>query len=228
MMLDTIDTAFVHRRRPSAAPGGNTEPPATCTTPARSARRDPVVVSPAAPAAGIPQTPQTDAVADVSDATSPLVAALLAQARPQWTEIALAVEAARREGMRVVAVAGGEPGEGRSTLVECLAITLRRRGVQIVESDLCDLPAHVRGPTHDKRIVLVDAGIWFPVGPIRRDRLLVASLGCDAVILVRRADRPAVPAREAAATAVGIHVIGEVLTFGMEAVDATGGGEAST
>lgn len=225
MTLDTIDTAFVNRRRPPAATGRETKPPAPCAMSTRSERRAPAVWSPAAPAADIPQTPLPVAPAL---ATSPLVAALLEQARTQWTEVALAVEAARREGMRVVAVAGGEPGEGRSTLVECLAITLRRRGAQVVESDLCDLPTHVRGPTHDKRIVLVDAGIWFPLGPIRRDRLLVASLGCDAVLLVRRADRPAVPAREAAATAVGIHVIGEVLTFGMEVGDATGGEEQPT
>ncbi|MFM7137904.1 MAG: hypothetical protein ACKO1M_12685, partial [Planctomycetota bacterium] len=65
----------------------------------------------------------------------------------------------------------------------------------------------------DKRIVLVDAGIWFPPGPIRRQRLLMASLGCDAAILTRRADREPAPAWAAALAAVGVTVLGEVITF---------------
>ena len=81
-----------------------------------------------------------------------------------------------------------------------------------------DLAAGDAGPAdggrlHDKRIVLVDAGVWFPPGPIRRHRVLVASLGCDAAILVRRADRQPSPARETVLAAVGVTPLGEVLTF---------------
>jgi hypothetical protein len=41
----------------------------------------------------------------------------------------------------------------------------------------------------------------------------MASLGCDAAILVRRADREPAPARAAALAAVGVTVLGEVVTF---------------
>jgi hypothetical protein len=41
----------------------------------------------------------------------------------------------------------------------------------------------------------------------------MASLGCDAAILVRRADREPAPAWTAALAAVGVTVLGEVLTF---------------
>jgi hypothetical protein len=67
--------------------------------------------------------------------------------------------------------------------------------------------------------VLVDAGIWFPPGPVRRQRLVVASLGCEAAILVSRG-RERSAARAAALEAIGIECLGEVLTF-------TAAGEAS-
>jgi hypothetical protein len=89
---------------------------------------------------------------------------------------------------------------------------LRGRGRDVVEIG----PEGIGGaiePTHDKRIVLVDAGIWFPPGPIRRQRLAVASLGCEAAILVRRADRQPAPAREAVLESLGIEVLGEVVSF---------------
>jgi hypothetical protein len=61
-------------------------------------------------------------------------------------------------------------------------------------------------------VVLVDAGIWFPPGPIRRQRLLVATLGCEAAILVARGQGRSAT-RAAALEAIGIEVLGEVLTF---------------
>jgi hypothetical protein len=61
--------------------------------------------------------------------------------------------------------------------------------------------------------VLLDAGVWFPPGPLHRQRLMVSSLGVDADILVRRADAPGGTARRAALESLGIEVLGEVLTF---------------
>lgn len=134
------------------------------------------------------------------------------EAAAQWQAIADRVEAARGRGRRVIAVAGCERGEGRTTIVAALARVLRSRGREVVVGDAGNSAAYA-GPTHDKRIVLADAGVWFPPGPIRRSRLLVASYGCEAVILVRRADRPAAPAIEGALAAIGIELLGEVVTF---------------
>jgi len=145
-------------------------------------------------------------------------ARLLAAAWREWNDLAAVVEAARHRGRRVIGIAGSEPAEGRTQLVECLATALRARGREVVCAAPADLSAASEeipggGSPHDKRIVLVDAGVWFPPGPIRRARLAVVSLGCDAVILVRRADGRGGPAREAALEALGIEVLGEVLTF---------------
>jgi len=145
-------------------------------------------------------------------------AKLLAAAWRQWSDLAAVVEAARNRGRRVIGIAGSEPAEGRTQLVECLAAALRARGRDVVcvpPSELSAVSEEIPGggSPHDKRIVLVDAGVWFPPGPIRRARLAVASLGCDAVILVRRADGRGGAAREAALEALGIEVLGEVLTF---------------
>jgi hypothetical protein len=115
----------------------------------------------------------------------------------------------------VIAVAGSEPREGRSTLVACLALTLEARGGDVVCIDPPDLAAAVaadHGRCHDRRVVLVDAGVWFPPGPIRRQWLVVATLGCEAAILVARGQGRSA-ARAAALEAIGIEVLGEVLTF---------------
>jgi hypothetical protein len=114
--------------------------------------------------------------------------------------------------------------------VACLARVLRDRGRDVVAlGSMTALATDDGSPadggrSHDKRIVLVDAGIWFPAGPIRRHRLLVASLGCDAAILVRRADRDPAPAQATALAAVGVTTLGEVVTFAAAAARA--GGEA--
>jgi uncharacterized OB-fold protein len=39
------------------------------------------------------------------------------------------------------------------------------------------------------------------------------SVGCDAVIIVRRADQPPCPARGAAVESIGLELLGEVVTF---------------
>lgn len=141
---------------------------------------------------------------------------LLRAAWSEWNGLAAHVEAARLRGRRVCAVAGGEPREGRTTLVECLAAVLRARGRDVTcatPRELAAATASDAGQSHDKRIVLVDAGIWFPPGPIRRQWLARCAVGSEAAILVRRADRPSAAARHTVLESLGIEVLGEVLTF---------------
>ena len=145
-----------------------------------------------------------------------LVDRLLHAAWPEWNGLAAHVEAARLRGRRVFAVAGGEPREGRTTLVACLAAVLRERGRDVsctTPQELATATAPDEGQPHDKRIVLVDAGIWFPPGPIRRQWLARCVLGSEAAILVRRADRRPAAARHTVLESLGIEVLGEVLTF---------------
>ena len=202
MTLDTLDAAFVRRWQdlPARSPQPSTAPPSVIP--------DPGIERAAAAVA----SPRSVGAEDPASEAAPLVERLLVEAAPQWQAIADRIEAARSRGRRVIAVAGCERGEGRTTIVAALVRVLQSRGRDVIEGDAGNLATHT-GPTHDKRIVLVDAGVWFPPGPIRRPRLLVASYGCEAVILVRRADRPAAPAIEAALAAIGIELLGEVVTF---------------
>ena len=203
MTLDALDQAFVDlwNSRPAAGGSGST---AATTAP----------VAAPAPAAAQP----TAAIASSLESDD-LIDRLLLSGRDQWATLADEIEAARLAGHRVIAITGGERGEGRSTLALCLARTLEERGREVALLGQGDAAAGDAGRPaggghlHDKRIVLVDAGVWFRPGPIRRQRLAVASLGCDAVILVRRADRPPAPAWATAVAAVGVTVVGEVLTF---------------
>ena len=103
----------------------------------------------------------------------------------------------------------------------CLESTLHDRRRDVTTHWAAGIPAPSDGHTvmgHDRLIVLVDAGVWFPPGPVHRQRLLVKSVGCDAAIIVRRADRPAAPAHALALAAIGVTPLGEVVTF------AAGGG----
>ena len=210
MTLDTLDAAFV--RRWQALPTGSPPPP----PPAPSlVSLDPVPYR-AAPRS-IKWTKAMEGFVH-GQLNTALVDRLLVDAASQWQIIADRVEAARGRGRRVIAVAGHERGEGRTTIVAALDMVLRSRGREVVVCDAGNSAAHA-GPTHDTRIVLADAGVWFPPGPIRRSRLLVASYGCEAVILVRRADRPAAPAIEAALAAIGIESLGEVVTFATPAAE---------
>lgn len=140
---------------------------------------------------------------------APLVDRLLHAAPAAWEAVARRIEEAHREGATVIAVAGARRGEGRTTLVECLRRTLTARGgrVEVVARPPCE------GPRDGGPIVLVDAGVWFPGGPLRRASLERASLGCHAAILVRRADQPECAARGTAIEAVGLQLLGEVLTM---------------
>jgi hypothetical protein len=203
MTLDALDAAFVHRWRSCRMP----QPPALNPRPAASA--------PAAPdaAAWPPTASSPDAAAEAGQQAGPcLVERLLAAALPQWNAVADRVEAARARGRRVIAIAGCERGEGRTTLVATLARVLRSRQREVEAVEPGELPI-AAGVTCDKRIILVDAGVWFPPGPIRRQRLMVASHGCEAALIVRRADSPPVVAIEAALEAIGVEPLGEVVTF---------------
>ncbi|MFM8414485.1 MAG: hypothetical protein ACKOCX_07145 [Planctomycetota bacterium] len=222
MTLDAIDRAFIARWEQRAATG---LPPASAGAGSVSAGWKPAATretddralpAPARSDGGTPTAPDAAPSTPLVLADPGLVERLLAAGHDQWLALAAEVESARLAGHRVIAIAGGERGEGRTTLVACLARVLRDRGREVVvhasTADLATCPAD-GGRLHDKRIVLVDAGVWFPPGPIRRHRLLVASLGCDAAILVRRADRQPAPARETVLAAVGVTPLGEVLTF---------------
>jgi hypothetical protein len=247
MTLDLLDDAFLRRWQardqrtvPAPAAMGDTANGgmATASVPATSASRPrprpradvpprrPVSLGPWASLLRQP-APTTPTISDAHDGNAftsdggrleANARRLFERAPEQWLALARHVERARQRGLRVIAVAGGERGEGRSTLLACLAEALRQRDHDVVCVEPADVEHAAGGPVgggvpHDKRIVLVDAGIWFPPGPIQRRRLLFTSLGHDAVILVRRAGRPSLEARAAALESLGIVVLGEVLTF---------------
>lgn len=145
----------------------------------------------------------------VSPAHDPVVSRLLEAFPEAWARLADRVEAAFSSGSRVVCVAGRSRGEGRSTVVCGLAHALRARGCFVAchEDMASGVAAADAGP------VIVDAGIWFPHGPLHLGRLAHAALGCDAAVLVRRAASATCPGHATALEAVGVHVLGEVLTF---------------
>jgi len=145
---------------------------------------------------------------------SDLVEQLLEQAPEAWESLAARVEQAHAEGLRVVAVAGAERGEGRSTVVAGIARALQQRGRRVVcgtQAPLVKEESDV--PPDDETIVLVDAGVWFPPGPIRRKVLARCALGCDTLLFVRRQDVPECLAYQQALAAIGMPVLGVVLTF---------------
>lgn len=144
----------------------------------------------------------------------PVMAALLADYPEQWGRLAGHVEAAWAAGEQVVAVAGRTRGDGVSTVVRGLMRVLGQRGVAVSCRD--SHPACAGEHTEsadDGRPVLVDGGVWFPPGPVHRGRLARAAFGCHAAVLVRRAGRLPCPAHVAALAALGIRVLGEVVTF---------------
>ena len=149
--------------------------------------------------------------ADAIDADA--IDGLLRAAWAEWSAVADEVEAARGRGRRVIAVVACERDAGTSTLVEGLVRLLRRRGRDAVAAAGGDVGLPAAGPTHDRRIVLVDAGVWFPPGRIHRQRVAVASTGCDAAILVRPADREPPAAWSAVLEAIGVEPLGEVVSF---------------
>jgi hypothetical protein len=214
-VLDVVDRSFLWhadqaRRQPSRLPqgrdaaAGKTERElATSLSVAPVAKplhAEPVI------AASIHPEPVTD------DGMGSLVDRLLRVVPHAWAHLATRVEDAHREGAEVIAITGARRGEGRTTVVECLKQTLVALGRRVECLDSAPLELASRGRDRGS-IVLVDAGIWFPTGPLRRAWLERQSLGCHAVILVRRADQPACEARAAALEASGLKVLGEVLTM---------------
>lgn len=224
--LDAVDRAFLWHadqarrqpRRPLLAPAVDAVAPvreAIIPRPAEAAPVPVITVSHSDPATAASIQPEL--ITD--DGMGTLVDRLLRLVPQAWAHLAQRVEDAHRDGAEVIAITGARRGEGRTTLVECLARALAARGRRVERHDRAPLELSPAG-RDDGSIVLVDAGVWFPGGPLRRAWLERQSLGCHAVILVRRADQPACEARAAALEAVGLKVLGEVLTM---APPATGG-----
>jgi len=194
MMPDLIDRAFMERFAPAAAHVVDVP----CAAAAAPGARDPDSA-----------TPQ---VVD-SVVVDPVVATLLESHPDQWRRLADRVEDAMATGDIVIAVVGRERAEGRSTVVAGLGHVLRRRGHSI---DCRHHPSD-REPCAEShalvRPVIVDAGVWFPKGPVHRGRVARAAIGCHAVVLVRRATRAPCPIHGAVLAGLGVHVLGEVVTF---------------
>jgi len=210
MTLDFLDRAFIDRwdafltaaAIAAAQPAGavpSTEP--VRTAPAAA----PLAAAPAAePAESLPN--------------SDFVDRLLRGASSEWPGLAEEIEAARDRGRRSIAIVSCVRGAGCTTLVEAIVRVLRARGRDATGCDRAD--AALAGTAHDKRIVIVDAGVWFPPGRISRSRLVVASCGCDAAILVRRAGHDFPTGWHVALEAIGVEPLGEVVSFAPPAADA--------
>lgn len=183
--LDAVDLAFV-RRLPRCQPTS------------------------AAESGPVPERPQMGVREPLAEG---ITDRLLAAVPDTWIGLAQRVEERHRAGSVVFAVAGGEAAEGRTTIVECLARALAARGntVEIAAAAPAEIP--VPRPGRPSQIVLVDAGVWFPTGPLRHGWLQRRSFGCHAVILVRRSDALPCPQRGPACAAVGLDVLGEVVTM---------------
>lgn len=198
-------------------------------------------ISPAAQGAGADQ-PAADGVppvtaaagAEISDCSGETAAAAVDRILPellerfpeQWAAVALAVEQARRAGTRVIAVAGHQQGEGKTTLVRGLGLLLSERGWQVTSfpsaaawwQELVGAgppwqPHQIGTAAADNDLVLVDAGIWFPPGPLRPRQLLLKMFGFDGVLLMRHHAHAPCPARDGAIAKAGLQSIGEIVSF---------------
>lgn len=197
MTLDTLDQAFLDHWSAMLAASGPREV-------------GPVVTATSLTAAPPTAAPHPPVVADEAEPTD-VVGRLLRAAWNDWCAVADEIEAARRRGRRVIAVIACERGAGCTTLVAGLVRVFESRGRDVGVATLAADPPD--GPTHGRRILLVDAGVWFPPGRINRGRLMIASGGCDAAILVRREDRPAPTGWSVALEAIGVEPLGEVISF---------------
>lgn len=199
MTPDCLDAAFVDHWRSSLAGGGRP-----------SGARATSLADATAPAPGDIPAVAADHAAGPVDADD-FPGRLLAAAPEAFASLADEIVSARDRGRRTIALVACERGVGCSTIVAGLLRVLRRRGREAVGCSGGAMPTS--GAPHDKRIVLVDGGVWFPPGRINRQRLLVVSLGCDAAILVVRAGRQPPPAWSTALEAVGLEPLGEVVSF---------------
>ena len=194
MTLDFLDAAFVDRWQTSLAPAVGAQPQVT--------RAESPVVMPTTAIGIAPAAPV---------AVDDFVGRLLAAARTEWEALADEAIAARGRGRRAIAIVACERAAGCSTLAAGLARVLRDRGRDAVECPAVAIPS--TGATHDKRIVIVDGGVWFPPGRINRQRLLVVSSGCDAAILVVRSGRRPPACWSTCLEAIGVEPLGEVVSF---------------
>jgi len=190
MTIDFVDRAFLQRMMQPAHP---------------PSARQAVVPAGDPPPVGCLEKP---------DAADPVVRRLVARYRDRWERLAERVENACAAGDRVIAITGRARGDGCSTTVNGLAHVLRLRGRDVTcrNPELSTTGATIPAQT-GAGLVLVDAGVWFPGGPLHRGRLARRAFGCHAAVLVRRANRPPCPACAGALTAIGIRVLGEVVTF---------------
>lgn len=200
MTLDFLDAAFVTRWQASLSPAMPV-PPALAADPAG------ISAPPAAQTAPLVATVGTFAPTAADD----FVGRLLAAARTEWEALADEVIAARDRGRRVIAIVACERAAGCSTLAVGLVRVLRGRGRDAVDCSAVAIAS--AGAPHDKRIVIVDGGVWFPPGRINRQRLLVSSCGCDAAILVVRSGHRPPAAWSTSLEAIGVEPLGEVVSF---------------
>ncbi len=204
--LDAVDRAFLwHADQARRQPPRRAPVPVTAAIHSEHIAPRPITPEPITPRPITPE-PITD------NGMGTLVDRLLRVVPHAWSHLAQRVDDAHRDGAEVIAITGARRGEGRTTLVGCLARALAARGRRVECHDRAPLELTSAGRDGGS-IVLVDAGIWFPGGPLRRAWLERQSLGCHAVILVRRADQPACESRGAVLEAVGLKVLGEVLTM---------------
>ena len=220
-MLDLIDRVFLGRTALDFAdPVRETIDRVRATVGPAVSDQTAALPAAAATVAPPPVDPQAVAIQTVAmQFGDPLLSKLLESVPDQWIQIAEQIEAAQAVGCRVFAITAGQPGAGVTTVARGAFLTLQGRGRRVAcvskpPLQCRDLKAREH---HADRadIVIVDAGIWFPPGPIRQRQVAQLAFGCDAVILVRRADRAAVPAQGDTLTACGLRVLGEVITFEM-------------
>ena len=210
MILDRLDQAFVQRC---------CEDSALSVSVAISASESPCIAVIQAVTESREESPAAIALAvdAPADPEGILLERLLLESPCEWQAIATCVDAAYTDGCRVFAVVGTQPCEGRTMLVQGIARTLQSRGHRVVRvkrvSDAMHIESSDREYDSSESVVIVDAGVWFTRGPVRRQVLQQKSLGCDAVLLVRRADRTCCKVYGEAIEAIGLKLLGEVLTF---------------
>lgn len=210
MQYDLLDRAFINRLRA----GGDVD--------ASPAALVPTPTTPTTPTTPIPPRPEAGLAAPIVAPTATgVLDRLIEAAAPQWSAVADAVERsiARRDGSParadrsgfVLAVVSRRPKDGCTTFAEGLARTLRDRGTDAVTTTFDGIDSDCEA------VQIVDAGSWFGSGPIRRERAIRLAEGCDTAILLRRADRSTAAAFARALEVAGVHVLGEVTTFGRDA-----------
>jgi Mrp family chromosome partitioning ATPase len=153
--IDIVDAVFLRRLHPDPAA------PAAPST-AAEIKSEPTPAEKPAVAAPVSTPPRSDTI----DVDESLVEWLLKKVPQQWAALATTVEQAAADGRRVIAVAGGGRGEGRTTLVAGLAATLTARGWRafVVAGPLTEAGETFLESDGDRQVVIVDAGVWFPPG----------------------------------------------------------------